>query len=293
MPPSSSPVATVVIPVRNGGDLFQVQLDALSAQIDAPPFEVVVSDNGSTDGTRAMAESYADRLSLRVVDSGDVPGVSHARNVGAAASRTAYVLFCDADDEVSPGWVSAMVAVLGEFDIVGGPLDPARLSEPAALSWRHVPPLDELPVAMRYLPYATGGNLGIREAVLRELGGFDTAFHRGHEEVDLAWRAQLAGHTVGFAADAVIHYRLRGSVRDTMRQTFHYGRTYAQLFARHRSEPIPRTPLKRELRTYAILVQQGLDARRAGDSLDGWKCTMAWTAGRLWGDVRHGVRAPL
>lgn len=293
MPLPTTPVATVVIPVRNGGDLFRVQLDALTAQVDAPPFEVVVSDNGSTDGTRGLAQSYSDRLDLRVVDSGGSPGVAHARNAGAEASRTAYALFCDADDEVSPGWVAAMVTGLESHDIVGGPLDPQRLSEPPALTWRATPPLDELPVTMRFLPYATGANLGVRTALLRELDGFDASFQRGHEEVDFAWRAQLAGHTIGFAPDAVVHYRLRGSVRDTMRQTFHYGRTYAQLFARHRQEAIPRTPLKRELRTYAILVRQGLDARRAGEDLSGWKCTMAWTAGRLWGDVTHRVRAPL
>lgn len=287
------PDASVVIPVRNGGQLFREQLDALVAQIDAPAFEVIVADNGSTDDTRALALSFSDLLDIRVIDAAQATGVSHARNVGAAASRTAYVLFCDADDRVSSHWVRAMVDGLELDDIVGGPLDPELLSDPAALTWRHTPPMDELPVSMRFLPYATGGNLGVRSAVMRELDGFDTSFRRGHEEVDFAWRAQLAGHTVGFAPTAVVHYRLRGSVRDTMRQTFHYGRTHSQLFARHRHEPIPRTPLKRELRTYAILLRQGLEAKREGQSLDGWKCTMAWTAGRLCGDVIHRVRAPL
>lgn len=290
MPPAVRPEATVVIPVRNGAEFLTVQLDGLVNQSDSPPFEVVVSDNGSTDGTVALAMSYADRMALRVVDSGDRPGVSHARNVGALAARTAYVLFCDADDEVSPGWVAAMVAALRVVDLVGGPLDPERLSDPQALTWRDTPPLDRLPVSMRFLPYATGANLGVRTEVLRELGGFDTRFQRGHEEVDFAWRAQLSGRSIGFAPEAVIHYRLRGSVRDTMRQTFHYGRTHSQLFRRFRHEPIPRTPVKRELRTYAMLLRQGWTYRKQPR---GWLCTMAWTTGRLAGDVRYWVRAPL
>lgn len=287
------PIASVVIPVRNGGDLFRVQLEALVAQQDSPAFEVIVSDNGSTDATVAIAESYADRLVLRVVDSSALSGVSHARNAGAASATTAHLLFCDADDKVSPHWVRTMTQALARDDIVGGPLELTELSEPAALNYRGTPPDDELPLAMRFLPYATGANMGVRRDVWASLGGFDTTFERGHEEVDFAWRAQLSGRTIGFAPEAVLHYRLRGSVRDTMRQTFHYGRTYSQLFARHREHDIPRTPWKREVRTYGILLHQGWRAWREGDSLDGWKCTMAWTGGRLFGDLKYRVRAPL
>ncbi|WP_370894451.1 glycosyltransferase family 2 protein [Janibacter sp. GXQ6167] len=284
--------ASVVIPVRNGGDLLRVQLDALASQQGAPPFEVVVSDNGSTDSTREIAESYRDRLDLRIVDSGDQPGVSHARNVGAGAVHSPLALFCDADDKVSAGWVAAMVAGLDEFDIVGGPLEFAELSEPDAAHLRYEPPANELPITMKFRPYANGGNLGIRASVMRRLGGFDTSFRGGHEEVDLAWRAQALGYTVGFAPDAIGHIRHRGSLRATMRQTFHYGRTYAQLFSRHRDQPIPRTPWRREVRTYGILLRQGVGAVRQRD-LSGWLTTMSWTAGRLWGDVQYRVRAPL
>lgn len=285
--------ASVVIPVRNGGELLRVQLDALAAQHDAPAFEVVVSDNGSTDDTVEIALLYTDRLRLRLVDSSGCQGVSHARNVGAEAAHAAYVLFCDADDEVSPGWVAAMAAGLDHYDIVGGPLDPERLSDPAALTWRNTPPLDALPVSMKFLPYATGANLGVRKSVIQELDGFDASYQRGHEEVDFAWRAQLAGRSIGFVPEGVIHYRLRGTVRDTLRQTFHYGRTHSQLFSRFQGQPIPRTPLKREIRTYLMLLQQGYAGWKGGHGMDGWKCTMAWTVGRLYGDLVYRVRAPL
>lgn len=284
--------ASVVIPVRNGGELLRVQLEALLAQDDGA-FEVVVSDNGSTDHTPSIVEEYRPRFrALRLVDSGDRAGVSHARNVGAAAARSPLVLFCDADDQVDSIWVSAMVHGLRRYDLVGGLLDPVQLSDPQALTWRATPPTDQLPVAMRYLPYATGANLGVRREVFKALRGFDVTFHRGHEEVDFAWRAQLSGFSVGFVPDAVIAYRLRADLRSTMKQTFHYGRTYSQLFSRHRSRPIPRTPVKREIRTYGILLRQGVQALRSGRP-QGWLCTMSWTVGRLWGDLRYGVRAPL
>lgn len=293
MSAEASPVATVVIPVRNGGDLLPDELDALLGQVDAPPFEVVIADNGSTDDTIAVALGYTDRLNLRVVDAGQHPGVSHARNIGAAAAQTGIVMFCDADDQVCPEWVGAMVRGLADADIVGGPLNAERLSDEAALRRRYVPPATELATTMKFLPYASGGNLAVRSDLFEELGGFDTEYQGGHEEVDFAWRAQLAGYTVGFAPEAVIHYRLRDNVRAAMKQTYRYGRTYTQLFSRFRDQPIPRTPWRREIRTYGILLARGARMARKGEPMDAWLCTMSWTAGRLVGDVRYRVRAPL
>lgn len=285
-------VATVVIPARDAAQLIGTQLDALAAQDVAGPFEVVVSDNGSSDDTAGVALARAaDFAALRVVDASQHPGVSHARNIGAMTSRAPVVLFCDADDAADPGWISAMVRALENADLVGGPLEAERLSEPGSTSWRHLPPDDALPVTMRFLPYATGANLGVRAALFRTLDGFDTSYVGGHEEVDFAWRAQLAGHDAAFVPDAVMHYRLRRSVPATMRQMFGYGRSYAQLFKRFRDQPIPRTPWRREVRTYLILAVRGVRAVRRRDA--GWLGSAAWTVGRLYGDLRYGVRCPL
>lgn len=285
--------ASVVIPARNAARLLPIQLGALAAQQGGMHVEVVVADNGSTDDTAAVARAWADRFDrLRVVDASQQPGVSHARNVGASHATASAVLFCDADDEADTGWVVAMVEALGTADLVGGPLEPGRLSDPAVLRWRYVPPADALPVTMRFLPYATGANLGVKREVLGALGGFDTTYVGGHEEVDFAWRAQLAGHRLAFAPGALMHYRLRGDLRGTVRQTFGYGRSYAQLFDRFQHEAIPRTPLRREVRTYAAVLRQGVGALRRRE-LDAWLAGAAWTAGRLYGDVRYRVRAPL
>lgn len=273
--------------------MLRVQLDALAGQVAAPPFEVVLADNGSTDNTREIGLSYTDRLDLRVVDASQRVGVAHARNTGARAARGEFVVFCDADDMVSNRWVAEMTRSLQESDLVGGPLEFTTLSEPGAAHLRYQPPWDDLPVSMHYLPYANGGNLGIRRGVLEELGGFDTTFVRGHEEVDLAWRAQHSGFRIGFSPRAVAHIRHRGTLKGTLSQTFHYGRTHSQLFSRHKAAPIPRTPWRREARTYAILLRQGARAALHREPMGGWLTTMAWTVGRLYGDVKYRVRAPL
>ena len=286
-----APSVSVVIPVRNGADLLPQQLDALAAQTTRD-FEVVVSDNGSTDGTVDVALARVGELDLRVVDSSERPGVSHARNVGIRHAAAAKVLICDADDVVDPGWVAAMSAGLDRHDVVCGRLETGCINSPAVLSWSLPPPADSLPETMRFLPYAYGGNLGLWRSVLDVAGEFDPHFVGGHEEVDFGWRVQQHGLTIGFVPDAVIHYRLRSSLWGTMRQRFWYGRSYVQLYRRFRDAGVPRTPWRAEARSYARFVASLPRDARSG-RLGFWLVTAAWTAGRLAGDVRYRVRCPL
>lgn len=287
------PAVSVVIPVRNGADLLPEQLDALAAQTTRD-FEVVLSDNGSTDDTVAVARARADavRLALRIVDSSERPGVCHARNVGIRHAAAAKVLICDADDVVVPGWVAAMASALDDHDIVCGRLDVDHINPPAVRAWSGAPPTDSLPMTMGFLPYAYGGNLGLRRAAVEVVGDFDPWYEGGHEEVDFSWRAQQAGLDIGFAPDAVIHYRLRDSLGGTVRQRFYYGRSYAQLYRRFHDAGVPRTPWRKEARFYLRLLRS-LPRDVRGRRFGFWLVTAAWTAGRLAGDVRYRVRCPL
>ena len=84
----SGPAVSVIIPVHNARDVLDEQLRALAHQDYDGPFEVVVSDNGSTDGVREFVQDHAlrARLNLKYVDSSGTPGASHARNRGAEAA---------------------------------------------------------------------------------------------------------------------------------------------------------------------------------------------------------------
>ena len=91
------PAVGVVIPVHNGAPYLGAALDSLVAQ-QLPATQVVVVDDGSTDGTAAVARSYQDRLPLEILRLGGRSGVSAARNAGVARLRTPLVGFLDADD---------------------------------------------------------------------------------------------------------------------------------------------------------------------------------------------------
>jgi len=251
---STRPSLAVVIPVRNGAATLPAQLRALAEQRAAPPFEVIVSDNGSEDdlaGVLLAARASWPNMSLRSVDSGERAGVSHARNVGAAAAHADAVAFCDSDDRVGPDWVRAMADGLAQFDSVGGPLDEGTLNRPDARAQAHVK--DALPVGLDFLPYPVGANCGVRRSVWADLGGFDEEFTQGAEEVDFFWRLQLGGHTLGFAPDAVVAYRHRADLRGTVRQAFKYGAASCQLVAAHRGD-VPPESLRAILAAWLTLV---------------------------------------
>lgn len=266
------PTTSVVVPVRNAADLLGVQLEALGRQRDCPTFEVIVSDNGSTDSTVEVAWALAGAFdSFTVVDSSGSRGVAHARNAGARASRGEFVLFCDADDEVGHRWTGAMSRALQVHDLVGGRNEYSKLNSDRAMGRSVQAAVTGLPTTFGYLPYAVGCNLGVRRRVFDALGGFDRSYLGGHEEVDFAWRAQEAGYTLGFAAEAVVHYRLRPELSGAIRQFYGYGFSSEQLRARFAHSVGPAPTGRDEVRTILRLAGSAhriLSARRGHLILD-------------------------
>lgn len=122
------PEVSVIICVRNGARTIRRQLDALDAQVDHPPFEVIVVDNGSTDDTVAVVERWLRERGPvdapgHLVDASTRPGIPYARNQGALAARGRLLAYCDADDRVHPRWVGAMHRALARDGIVGGRIE--------------------------------------------------------------------------------------------------------------------------------------------------------------------------
>jgi glycosyltransferase involved in cell wall biosynthesis len=265
------------------------QLDALAAQTYRGAWEIVVADNGSADDTVAVAEHHAaavaNATALRVVDASARPGSSFARNFGAQEAHGDFLVFCDADDVVVPGWLDALVTAARDFDAVTGPQDASWINPPEVQQWR--PPRATTLPRGGFLPYAASCNLGVWADVYKRTGGFDEEYPQAHD-VEWSWRAQLASYTLGWAPDAVVHYRYRATARGAFRQASASGLDAARLYRDYRSRGMPRPRLSRALRVWAWLVvrvpylmaheRRGVWLRRAGE---------AW--GRLRGSVRFRV----
>lgn len=215
-PPAS---VSVVIPVRNGAAVLHRQLDALAAQTHAGSWEVVIADNGSTDGSADVAMRWRDRLpGLRVIDASQQRGVGPARNRGCEESTSDAVLFCDADDEASPQWVASMVAALGSHPIVGGP---CQIEDPDGSI---VPAPDRLGLTLGLVPFPLGGCFGVWRDVFTEVGGFETDHPEAQaEDAEFCLRAWELGHVAGFAPGALMTKSRRPDVRSTYRQWKGYG----------------------------------------------------------------------
>src|SRR4051794_9763721 len=133
-----APQLSVIIACRDAQDVLGVQLAALAGQESPVPWEVLICDNGSTDRTVALAETWADRLPLRVVDAAGIAGAGPARNAGVQAARGEWLAFCDADDEVGDGWLAAVCGALAEHPFVAGRFEGTRLNSARTLRSRQL-----------------------------------------------------------------------------------------------------------------------------------------------------------
>lgn len=285
------PKASVVIPARNAGSTIAAQLGALATQLDAPPFEVIVVDNASTDSTAHEAHRWVQRIpSLRIVPCAEI-GIDRARNAGVRSASADRILICDADDVVGAQWVAAMTDALERIDLVGGTLDTTSLNDEFLRSTRDVAPPGELPSPYWGRPYAVGANIGFRREVFDRVGGFDPEM-QGAEELDFCWRAQLAGCSIAAVPDAVVGYRFRRGLRAAMRQSFASGRGCAHVRAVHIGlGGLPAQSRRQQLSlTKKHLVGLARVGRLGGrTSRRRYAQDLAWFAGSVQGLVRYGA----
>lgn len=275
---------SVVIPVLNGSDVLPDQLEALTRQTYRGVWEVVVADNGSTDGTREVAASFTPRLpSLRILRADDRPGPSHARNVGAREATGDLLLFCDADDVVSPGWVEAMVSASEEAAVLAGTGAEARDPHSIDPSARRGPSL----TTFRFLAWNRSSNIGVHRRIFTSLGGFDEERVIG-EDVDFCWRAQLAGHQLRFVSDAFVAYRERSTLRAAMRRQFQFGRAAPGLYLDFQAAGAPHPSLRWIVMTLCANLLQLPRAILRGD-VRSWLNRVSGGFGRLvgWVELRR------
>ncbi len=114
---NTSPVISLIIPVYNKEKYLTKCLTSIEQQdIDKKELEVILVNDGSTDGSRKLCEKFAankPHISLINKENG---GVSSARNVGIAAARGKYIAFLDADDSLTQGSLKALANTFAKFE---------------------------------------------------------------------------------------------------------------------------------------------------------------------------------
>lgn len=238
----SVPAVSVVIPARDAAGTLGAALDGLAAQRGAD-FEVFVVDDGSTDGTAALAEAHP---SGPTVLRRAAHGAGAARNAGAAVARAPVLAFTDADCVPEPGWLAAGLAALARADLVQGRVVPER-----------PPGARERTIAVeRETGLYETANLLVTRAAYDLAGGFgDGLAATGRpfgEDVAFAWRARRAGSRTAFASDAVVrHAVFPTTTRDRLEE---------RLRLRHFPALVKEVP---ELRAHALHRRVFLSPRTA------------------------------
>jgi GT2 family glycosyltransferase len=225
------PKVSVVVCVYNGERTMDFCLASLE-KLNYPNYEVIVVNDGSTDGTRQIAEGYD---YIRLIHQPN-RGLSEARNVGIRAATGEIVAFTDADCMADADWLTHLVARFqsSEFAAVGGPNltppDDSFVASSVAVSPgapTHVLLDDEV---AEHIP---GCNMAFRREALEAIAGFDPIFRAAGDDVDVCWRLQNKGFKIGFSAAALVWHFRRNTIRDYVKQQRGYGKAETLLFFKH------------------------------------------------------------
>ncbi len=229
--------ASVIIPTFNAAEFLEEQLLALARQRTDVQWELIIADNGSTDDTLAITESFVSRLPapVRILDASARPGASAARNIGAAAAVGDLLLFADQDDVVDELWLQELVVALREHPFVGGRLEMLELNGAEVASWRD-PVADEALPLLDGVPWAVSCNYGCTAAAFAAVGGFDEAVS-GCEDQIFSLSMNALGFTAVYAERALVHYRYRREPLQAVRQMWRYARSRRLLIENHHVTP--------------------------------------------------------
>ncbi len=227
-----TPRVSVVVASYNGAGTLEVCLRSLSS-LRYPNYDVLLVDDGSTDGTAAIASRFP---SVRTIRHEQNRGLSAARNSGIKEATGEIVAFTDSDCRADEDWLHYLVGDLLRQGGVGvgghnflppddSPIAAAVMASPGGPA--HVLIDDE---RAEHIP---GCNMAFYKKSLEEIGGFNPVFQSAGDDVDVCWRLQERGGFLGFSPSGFVwHYR-RNSVTAYLRQQKGYGRAEALLEPLH------------------------------------------------------------
>lgn len=250
-----TPRLSVIICSLNGAAGVDRCIRALTTQTISSQLEIIVSDDGSTDGTSEVAKAHG----AIVIRNSINRGVSAARNSGVRAASAPILAFVDDDCEPEPRWaecvldsykenivaVGGSLLVKGNAGIVLGyllrhnPLEPQELALAKSdklpyrlylyLQRQWKPPRQQ---GMREIFSFASANMSVRRQEFLDVGGFDERFRFGSEDEDLCRRLRQtfpAGRLI-FMPEARVRHYFNASLSDTFRRRRAYGRGSAQLY---------------------------------------------------------------
>jgi glycosyltransferase involved in cell wall biosynthesis len=284
---------SVIIPCYNAANTLSQQLEALAAQEWAQPWEVIVADNGSCDGSPQVARRYCGRVpGLRIVDASARRGGAFARNVAARVAQGRLLAFVDADDVVAPGWVAAISAALAAQPFVASRFETERLNCHSWVSRARANPQADGLQRFSFPPYllhAGGSGIGIWRALHEQVGGFDESMLR-LMDTDYCFRVQQeCGVQLAFVPEAIVSIRYHNSLRGMFRQTRERAIYNIYLAERYRPKELPRKSLRAWYSFGRRWLRLGrrLARVRSREQFAEWLRLLGWYVGLAQGSMKY------
>lgn len=226
----SWPSVSVVVCAYNAEETLGECLESLR-ELDYPDYEILVVDDGSTDGTAAVAGEYP----ARIVSGGRL-GLSGARNLGMDHASGDIVAYIDADAWADPDWLAYLALGLEAPDAAGagGPNVVPPDDPPVAQCVARSPgrPVHVLLDNQR-AEHVPGCNMAFWRERLQEISGFEPVYHAAGDDADVCWKLQDRGYGVRFHPAALVWHRHRGTVKGFWKQQVGYGKAEAMVARNH------------------------------------------------------------
>jgi GT2 family glycosyltransferase len=232
-PATDTPAISVVVPHLNQPEALGRCLESLAAQEAAPPFEVIVVDNGSAALPEAPCAAHGARLLTEAL-----PGPGPARNRGVAAARAPVLAFIDADCIAGPGWLAAIAARFAgdaAAQVLGGDVriaqaDPARPTLLEAYESVYAYRMDRY---IREQGFTGTGNLAMRRAVFDAVGPFGGIGIA--EDIDWGKRASRIGYPPVYVPDMRVYHPARKTFSELQQK---WDRHISHFYSEIREKPL-------------------------------------------------------
>ncbi len=261
-------LVSVVVPAWNAANRLPRCLRGLAGQQDLPGrLEILVVDDGSTDGTAAAARE-AGGEALRVIVREERGGPAAARNQGIVEANGSIVLFTDADCIPDPRFVSEICRPLLDDPAVAGVKGAYRTTQRSLAARFAQAEFEEryrLMSRQESIDFVDTYAAAFRRRVLDEVGHFDTSFPvPNNEDVDLSYRIAAAGHRMAFAPAAVVVHRHRPTLASYLRLKVSRGFWRMKVYRRYPGKAAGDSYTPRSMKVQLAALAGALAAAAAG-----------------------------
>jgi cellulose synthase/poly-beta-1,6-N-acetylglucosamine synthase-like glycosyltransferase len=233
--PGDPPSYSVVVPAYDAAATLDDCLTALEQQtVGADAYEVIVVDDGSTDGSAAIAQHHGAAV-VRLAHS----GAAAARNEGARWARGQILLFTDADCEPLEDWIEHMVAPFADPEVAGvkGAYRTRQRSLVARFAQAEYEEKYRRLSRRHQIDFVDTYAAAYRRELFWAHGGFDPGFVLD-EDQEFSFRLAQEGHRLVFAPDALVYHRHQETVGGYARRKWGLGRWKVEVHARYPSKAL-------------------------------------------------------